>query len=133
MTSTTTHSQQHHCQRPGCKGILTAPASIARGMSERCDRRVRQAEAIVEKSGAFKPEQLDKARQAIRSGLVTVEGPGLYGIPSSKNDGSRYCSDGTSCVCPAGARTHPRHCWHLIIPIVADLAKTSRRPLALAA
>jgi len=120
MTSTDT-SEQHHCQRPGCKGILRSPESIARGMSERCDRRVRQAEAVI--GAAFKPEQVEKAHAAIRSGQVTVEGPGLYGIPSSKNDGTRYATDGASCCCPAGA--HDRKCWHLIIPIVADLSRSS--------
>lgn len=116
----TSTSQQHHCQRPGCKGILRSPDSITRGMSERCARRVRNAEAIVEKTGQFKPEQLAKAAAAIRSGQVTVEDKGLYGVPSSKNDGSRYATDGSSCPCPAGA--HDRRCWHLIIPIVASLS-----------
>ena len=130
MGSTET-SQQHQCQRPGCRGILRSPESITRGMSERCARLVRQAEAIVEKSGAFKPEQMDKARAAIRSGQVKVEESGLVSVPSSKNDGSRYATDGGSCCCPAGA--HDRRCWHLIIPMVADLARRPRRPLALAA
>jgi hypothetical protein len=124
-------SQQHRCQRPGCKGILRSDESRARGMSVLCERRVRQAEAIVENSGAFKPEQLDKARAAIRSGEVKVEEGGLLSVPSSKNDGSRYGTDGASCCCPAGA--HDRKCWHLIIPIVTDLARHSRQSLAKAA
>jgi len=129
--SETASTEQHHCQRPGCKGILTAPESVARGMSVRCARLVRKAEAIVELTGQFKPEQLAKAMAAIRSGLVSVPEPGLFVVPSSKNDGSTYGTTATSCPCPAGA--HDRKCWHLIIPIVTDLARHSRRSLAKAA
>lgn len=126
MNSTET-SQQAHCQRPGCKGILRSPESIARGMSVLCDRKVRQAEALVAAAG-FKPEQVEKAHAAIRSGQVKVEDEGLLTVPSSKNDGSRYATDGASCTCPAGA--HDRRCWHLAVAIVCDL---SRRSLAKAA
>jgi hypothetical protein len=131
MTAATTTAARHHCRRPGCKGILTAPASIALGMSVRCDRRVRQAEAVVAKSGAFKPAQLDSARKAIRSGQVRMVEPGLFSVPSSKNDGSTYGTTASSCPCEAGA--HDKRCWHLIIPVVADLARHSRRSLAKAA
>jgi hypothetical protein len=130
MTSTDT-SQQHRCQRPGCKGILRSEESRARGMSVLCERRVRQAEAIVENSGAFKPEQLDKARAAIRSGEVRMVEPGLYSVPSSKNDGSDYGTAASGCPCPAGA--HDRKCWHLAVAITLDLASVRRSSLAKAA
>jgi hypothetical protein len=121
---------QVRCRRPGCKGILRTEESIARGMSKACDRKVRQAEAIAAKAG-YSADQQAKAAAAIRSGEVTVEGPGLYGVPSSKNDGTRYATDGRSCVCAAGAKD--RRCWHLLIPIVLDLAFPVRRPAVKAA
>jgi hypothetical protein len=123
-----TASQQHHCQRPGCKGLLRSEESITRKMSKRCARLVAQAEAIVAKTAQFKPAQLAQAMKAIRSGLVTIPEPGLYVVPSSRNDGTTYGTTATSCPCEAGA--HDKRCWHLIIPIVADL---TRLPLALAA
>ena len=127
----TTAGQELHCQRPGCKGVLRSSESIARGMSKACDRKVRQAEAIAAVTGGFSVDQQAKAAAAIRSGLVTVEGPGLYGVPSSKDDGTRYASDGASCCCPAGA--HDRRCWHRLVAVVVDLASASRRSLAKAA
>jgi len=123
-----TSTETAPCQRPGCKGILRSAESVARGMSKACGRKVRQAEAIVAKAGGYSDEQQAKAAAAIRSGEVTVEGPGLYGVPSSKGDGSRYASDGASCCCPAGAKD--RRCWHLLVAVVLDLASASRRPLA---
>ena len=119
-----------HCKRPGCKGILRTAESVARGMSRACDRKVRQAEAIAAKAG-YSADQQAKAAAAVRSGEVTVEGPGLYGVPSSKNDGTRYATDGHSCVCAAGAsRSRPRRCWHRLVAVVLDLASPVRRPAA---
>jgi len=132
MTTTqTTETGKHHCQRPGCKGILRSEASRARGMSTLCDRKVRQAEAKAAERGTFNAEQQAKADAAIRSGQVKAEGQGLYSVPSSKSDGSRYASDGTSCCCPAGM--HDRQCWHLLAAVTVDILLSSRRPLALAA
>jgi hypothetical protein len=96
-------------------------------MSRDCDRKVRQAEAIAAKAG-YSADQQARAAAAIRSGEVTVESPGLYGVPSSKNDGTRYAADGASCVCPAGM--NDRRCWHLLVAIVTDLAFPVRRPAA---
>jgi hypothetical protein len=127
-----TPAAEHRCLRPGCKGILRSAESVARGMSKLCDRKVRQAQAIAAQAG-YSADQRAKAAAAIRSGLVTVEGPGLYGVPSSKDDGTRYASDGASCCCPAGARTHPRRCWHRLVAVVIDLTAASRRSLAKAA
>jgi hypothetical protein len=118
--ASTENAQRAECKRPGCKGILRTGESIARGMSKACDRKVRQAEAIAAAAGGYSADQQAKAAAAIRSGLVTIEAPGLYGIPSSKNDGTRYASDGASCCCPAGARD--RRCWHLLVAIVIGLA-----------
>jgi hypothetical protein len=119
MTTTNT-TETAQCKRPGCKGILRSAESVARGMSKACDRKIRQAEALAAKAGAYSADQQAKAAAAIRSGEVTVEGPGLYGVPSSKNDGTRYATDGHSCVCAAGMKD--RRCWHLLIPIVLGLA-----------
>lgn len=77
-------------------------------MSKLCDRKVRQAEAAAAGRGTFDARQQALAGAAIRSGQVKVEEHGLYSVPSSKNDGSRYASDGISCCCPAGYRRHPR-------------------------
>jgi len=118
------------CKRPGCKGVLRAEESIARGMSKACDRKVRQAEAKAAERGTFNAEQQAKAGAAIRAGEVKAEAHGLYSVPSSKGDGSRYASDGISCCCPAGM--HDRQCWHLLAATTVDIL-LSRRPLALAA
>jgi hypothetical protein len=115
------------CQRLGCRGILRSPESIARGMSAACDRKVRQAEAAAAERGTFNAEQQAKADAAIRSGEVKVEAPGLYSVPSSRGDGSRYASDGISCCCPAGA--HDRQCWHLLAATTADILLTPRNSL----
>lgn len=131
MTSTTAPATEHRCRRPGCKGILRTPESIARGMSLLCDRKVRQAEAAAAERGTFNAEQQAKAAAAIRAGEVKVEAHGLYSVPSSKGDGSRYASDGISCCCPAGA--HDRQCWHLLAATTVDILVTSRRSLAKAA
>lgn len=126
-----TTTDQHRCKRPGCKGILRTAESIARGMSLVCDRKVRQAEAAAAERGTFNAEQQAKAAAAIRAGEVKVEAHGLYSVPSSKGDGSRYASDGISCCCPAGA--HDRQCWHLLAATTVDILVTSRRSLAKAA
>ena len=118
--ASTGNTERVECKRPGCKGVLRTPASIARGMSRNCDRKVRQAEAVAAKAGAYTADQQAKAAAAIRSGEVAAEGPGLYSVPSSKGDGTRYATDGRSCTCPAGARD--RRCWHLLVTVVLDLA-----------
>jgi hypothetical protein len=130
MTAAITTAQ---CKRPGCKGILRTEESIARGMSRACDRKVRQAEACAAERGTFDARQQALADAAIRSGQVRAEDHGLYSVPSSKNDGSRYASDGISCCCPAGDRRHPRQCWHLLAATAADILLASRRPIAKAA
>ena len=131
MTSTTAPATPARCKRPGCCGLLRSEASIARGMSTLCDRKVRQAEAKAAERGTFDARQQALADAAIRSGQVKVEEHGLYSVPSSKNDGSRYASDGITCCCPAGA--HDRQCWHLLAATTADILLTSRRSMAKAA
>lgn len=121
MTSTTAPATQHRCQRPGCKGILRTPESIARGMSVACDRKVRQTVAAAAENGGFSEDQQAKALGAIRSGEVMVIAHGLYAVGSSKGDGTEYATDGNSCSCPAGARSHPRRCWHLLVARVLDI------------
>lgn len=127
----TTTTDQHRCQRPGCTGILHSAASIARGMSVACDRKVRQAEAAAAERGTFDARQRALADAAVRAGEVKVEAHGLYSVPSAKGDGSRYASDGISCCCPAGM--HDRQCWHLLAATTVDVLLTSRRSLAQAA
>lgn len=131
MTPTTALATEHRCQRPGCKGILRSQASIARGTSEACERKIRQAEAIAAERGTFSAKQQAMAAAAVRAGEVKVEAHGLYSVPSSKGDGSRYASDGISCCCPAGM--HDRQCWHLLAATTVDVLLTSRRSLAKAA
>jgi hypothetical protein len=121
MTSTTAPATQHRCQRPGCHGLLRSEASIARGMSVLCDRKVRQAVAAETEAGGFSADQQAKALAAIRSGEATVIAQGLYAVRSSKGDGTEYATDGSSCSCPAGARSHPYRCWHLLVARVLDI------------
>jgi hypothetical protein len=90
-------------------------------MSEACDRKVRQAVAAEAEAGGFSADQQAKALAAVRSGEVTVIAPGLYAVRSSKGDGTEYATDGNSCSCPAGARSHPRRCWHLLVARVLDI------------
>jgi hypothetical protein len=130
MTATDTTAQTTRCQRPGCKGILRTPESVARGMSAACDRKVRQALAAEAERGGFSEDQRAKAEAAIRSGEVTALDHGLYGVPSSKNDGARYATDGVSCCCPAGACRHPRRCWHLLAALVMEVIAPRRKPAA---
>lgn len=120
-------TSQHHCQRPGCHGILRSPESIKRGTSEACDRRLRQAVAAAGEAGGFNEEQQAKALAAIRSGEVQAEDRGPCSVPSSRTE-ERYATDGVSCTCPAGAKRHPYRCWHLIVPIVISILTTPRRP-----
>ena len=121
MTSITAPATQHRCQRPGCSGLLRSPASVARGMSVLCDRKVRQSVAAAAEKGGFSDDQKAKALAAIRSGEVTVIAPGLYAVRSSKGDGTEYATDGNSCSCPAGARSKPYRCWHLLVARVLDV------------
>ncbi len=111
---------EHRCRRPGCGGILRSEASIKRGMSRDCDRKVRHALAAAAEAGRFTAEQQAKALAAIRSGDVRELAPGLYGVRSSRDAAQWYASDGHSCTCPAGARTHPRQCWQLLAARVAS-------------
>jgi hypothetical protein len=131
MMTGTENAERIECKRPGCKGTLRAPASVARGMSLLCDRKVRQAQAKAAERGTFNDKQRAQADAAIRAGEVKAEDHGFYSVPSSKRDGSRYASDGISCCCPAGA--HDRQCWHLLAATTADILLTSRRSLAKAA
>lgn len=112
------------CLRCGRK--LRSAQAIARRMGDGCWRKVRKAEASAGQSGAFSPEQHAKAAAAIRSGEVKAEGPGLYSVPSSKDDGTRYATDGRSCCCPAGAVDH--RCWHLLVALVLDTAFAKPAP-----
>ena len=96
-------------------------------MSRDCDRKVRQALAAEAERGGFNAEQQEKALKAIRSGEVKPLARSLYSVPSAKGDGTRYASDGNSCTCPDGARTHPRGCWHrLAARVFAVLAPAAR-------
>ena len=121
----TGNTERVECKRPGCKGVLRTAESIARGMSKACDRKVRQAEAVAAQAG-YSADQQAKAAAAIRSGEVAVEGPGLYSVPSSKGDGTRYATDGRSCTCPAGVKD--RRCWHLLVAAVLDLISPAPVP-----
>jgi hypothetical protein len=130
-TMTTTSSQQHHCQRPGCTGILRSEESRARGTSKRCAKMLGQR--IAEAKEGFKPEQVAKAEAAIVNGDVTENGHGLYLVKSTRSS-ERYCSDGLSCTCPAGA--HDRQCLHLLAVRIFEIltrAPKAVRPLWLAA
>ena len=143
MTSTDSTSAKvvHHCRRPGCRRPgcrrpLTSPESIARGYGRRCWAVARaEAEAIARACEGFKPEQVEKAKAAIRDGKVRRMANGLYLIQSSRTD-EKYCSDGSSCVCPAGARTRTLRCWHLLAVRVSQILgrrPAAVRPLGLAA
>lgn len=134
MNGTEGTTGPRHCQRPGCTGILRNEESIARGTSKACDKIIRQAGAAEAGAGGFTADQQAKALAAIRSGEVRAEAPGLYSVLSSKGDGTRYATDGNSCVCPAGARQHPRRCWHLLVARVMDaLTRPARSRQRLAA
>lgn len=126
MISTET-SQQARCQRPGCKGVLRSPESIARGTSKACDRKVRaeKAELIARAKEGFTADQVAKAEAAIANGDVTEEAPGLYAVKSSRS-AEKYRSDGLSCVCPAGA--HDRRCWHLLAAKIFEILRRPLRP-----
>jgi len=118
------------CLRPGCHGILRSEASIKRGMSRDCDRKVRHALAAEAESGRFTPEQAEKADAAIRSGHVRELAPGLYGARSSRDAGQWYATDGNSCTCPAGSRSHPLRCWQLLAArVFAALARPARNQM----
>jgi hypothetical protein len=126
----------HHCRRPGCRRPLTSPASIAAGMGPTCARRARaEADAIAAACEGFKPEQVAKAKAAIRDGKVRRMANGLYLVTSSRTD-EKYCSDGSSCACPAGARSRTLRCWHLLAVRIAEILgrrPAAARPLGLAA
>jgi hypothetical protein len=134
MTSTDT-AKQVHCQRPGCRGLLRNPESIARGTSKACDKAIQaqRAELAERAKEGFKPEQVAKAEAAVADGEVSRIAPGLYAIKSSRS-AERHATDGLSCSCPAGA--HDRRCWHLLAARLYEIATTIPRPvrpLALAA
>jgi hypothetical protein len=129
----TTTTAQHHCQRPGCKGILRSPESIDRKMSLRCARMVGQQIAGAEQG--FSADQVAKARAAVANGEVTLDRDklgrptGLFVVKSSRGTG-RYRSDGASCVCPAGALTHSLRCWHLLAIRVFKILTGTPAPVA---
>jgi len=128
MTSTT---DQHHCKRPGCTGILRSAESIERGTSKRCAKLL--ADRIEEATQGFKPEQVAKAEALVRSGGIKAHGHGLYVARSSRGDVT-YATDGLSCSCPAGA--HDRRCYHVLAARMVEIltvAPKPARPLALAA
>lgn len=128
--NSTDASHQARCQRPGCRGILRNAESIARGTSKACDLKVRAEKAglIARAKEGFTADQVAKAEAAIRDGKVTAKGNGLYVVESSKDDGTLYATDGISCVCPAGARTHSRRCWHLLAPRIFEILTRPLRP-----
>ncbi|MEU6785893.1 helix-turn-helix domain-containing protein [Nonomuraea angiospora] len=116
--------------------VSTREAATALGVSVRTvQRRAQQGKLTAAKHGGrwairvdvdlsiFKPDQVDKAREAVEQrAILRTSRPGMYAAVSS--DGSTtYLTHAAGCSCRAGQRGI--RCWHRAA--VAILAGVERR------
>jgi len=120
----TSAPQSTRCLR--CGRLLTAQASVTRGTGRTCAARIAAAAESADLT-AWKPQQVEAAREAIADGAVIPTGrAGLYAVSSS--DGTLvYLTDaaGQTCTCKAGA--NGRGCWHLAAALILAAATPARR------
>jgi Family of unknown function (DUF6011) len=113
-----------HCLR--CGRVLTAAASVSRGLGRTCRARIAAAAQVADLS-EFHGWQVDKAREAIEQGAVVPSSrQGLYAAVAS--DGVlTYLVDAheRSCTCRAAANGH--RCYHLADALILDAASIARR------
>jgi hypothetical protein len=104
MSAAATHT---NCLRCGRK--LTSATSATRGYGRTCASKVRQAEDVIDLT-AYKPAQIDAARELIEDAAIIQIRPRIYRSVSS--DGSElYLTAVTGqCNCPAGLRG--TRCYH---------------------
>jgi hypothetical protein len=129
----TAKPQTANCTR--CRGLLTAPASVARGYGARCWTLHRRERAALVLSRPFKNAEAarTKALDLIAEGaLVRTRHEGQYLAVASDGIGT-YLVDTIerSCTCKASQR-HGR-CTHLLAADTVELAAVRPAHLALAA
>lgn len=97
-----------HCLR--CGRTLKSATSQARGYGRTCAAHIRQAATVVDLS-AYKPAQLESARELIEDGAIVQLRPGIYRTVST--DGTELHLTATSghCNCKAGLRSI--RCYHV--------------------
>jgi len=109
---TTTTAQTAQCKR--CHRKLSDPRSVARGYGRTCAAKVEtKVNATV---ATFKPAQVDKAMELIKSGGIAPSGVDTFYVV--KGTSAIHRTDATLCTCTAGQ--HGRTCYHLIAARVLD-------------
>jgi hypothetical protein len=101
-------STHTHCLR--CGRTLRSATSQARGYGRTCATHIRQAATVVDLS-AYKPAQVESARELIEDGAILQLRPRIY--RSVSTDGTElYLTAVTGhCNCPAGLRG--TRCYHV--------------------
>ena len=128
MTSTDTTTETHHCL--GCGRKITSPESIAAQRGKGCRAKIRRAARTADLS-AWKPEQIEDAREAIEDGaVVPTSRPEVFQVVSI--DGTevhRVHRDGCNCI--SGLKTRqPRPCWHRCAVAIVLASQARTRPAA---
>ena len=123
MNSNDTSTETHHCL--GCGRKITSPESIAAQRGKGCRAKIRKAARTADLS-AWKPEQLDDAREAIEDGaVVPTSRPDVFNVVSS--DGTEvYLTHPKGCNCRNGLSTRPpRPCWHRAAVAIVTATQTA--------
>jgi hypothetical protein len=117
-------AQPTRCLR--CGRRLTAQASVSRGTGRTCAARITAAAEATDLS-AFKPAQVEAAREAIADGaVIPTSRPAVYAVSSS--DGTLvYITDAYAQTCSCKAGANGRGCWHVAAALVLEAAAPVRR------
>jgi hypothetical protein len=95
-----------NCRR--CRGLLTTPASVARGYGARCWTLHRRETAA--RTAGYKPAAIAKAKELIADGgIVAIRGRRVFRAVSSDGTAA-YLTAKEACSCPAGIKS--RACYH---------------------
>jgi hypothetical protein len=106
----TTDRKTAHCLR--CRGLLTDPASVARGTGRTCARIIRQQETALRIAAAFTTGQCASARELIEDSAIVHMRADLFQSVSSDGTSFYLTAARGNCNCPAGLKSHL--CYHLL-------------------